>query len=471
MVGGMLTPDVYCNLHGSRYARKKRRVACLTPCVLPFAIFRLGSETLGRYPVFRYLVALLSFAAMVTQPMRFVPAIVVVGTAAGTNWSQPSPLDEPAFAENEPTSKEVGSTGALPPEKDEAKMLFLHPLSDGEFAIEQKSDQANFASSMFSNFHDAHSVAVKCGIFSAMAGLICAISNMVNPNNWRGAGGSSREPPSWNSDTQGRSFQTWVNDLMFWSIRNSDMDASQQTAAIITQIEGSARALCNRITIHELQNGGIVTDPETGVQAHVDPLTFLLFHLGSYYAPLSEETRTEAINDLLNFRRRPNESFDSLVSRFTQVRWTAANTNGGTVMSVEGYAWYFLRAAGCSERDMRDFLQPLNYRYPATEQEFQVMITHMRRVVAPALKLVSAKLLRKRGRRRTNSWYFRFRCARSILDSSGVKRRWTLWLKRKPRVCTSAYSGNRNSICHKPKSGGGVEWYGYRYIFFRLSER
>ena len=100
--------------------------------------------------MFRYLVALLSFAAMVTQSMRVVPAIVIVGTAAGTIRSQPSLLDEPAFAGNEPTSKEVGSTGAIASEKEEAKLLSVHPLTDGEIAIEQKSEAANFASSVSS---------------------------------------------------------------------------------------------------------------------------------------------------------------------------------------------------------------------------------------------------------------------------------------------------------------------------------
>ena len=58
---------------------------------------------------------------------------------------------------------------------------------------------------------------------------------------------------------------------------------------------------------------------------HVQPLTYLLIHLASRFAPLGEEQRLMAQNELMNFDRLPYESIDALITRFMAIPFAAAH--------------------------------------------------------------------------------------------------------------------------------------------------
>ena len=56
--------------------------------------------------------------------------------------------------------------------------------------------------------------------------------------------------------------------------------------------------------------GGVVNEQQ------VDPITYLLHGLAQRFAPLDDELRLRATQDLLGFSRRGNKSVDAFISRF-----------------------------------------------------------------------------------------------------------------------------------------------------------
>ena len=79
------------------------------------------------------------------------------------------------------------------------------------------------------------------------------------------------DPPAWNPDaTSAMPFGTWTQRLMVWGILAVDLDPSQQCAAIVERLGGSARELADALSWQELTQGGNVGGQQ------LDPVTFLL---------------------------------------------------------------------------------------------------------------------------------------------------------------------------------------------------
>ena len=92
--------------------------------------------------------------------------------------------------------------------------------------------------------------------------------------------GQQRDPPTWDPANDRYSFDTWTRDLHAWTVLVSDrMDSSQQAAAVGLSLRGAAAEMYRAMTTQERTVGGIVE----GVQ--VQPLTYLLIHLASRFAP------------------------------------------------------------------------------------------------------------------------------------------------------------------------------------------
>ena len=128
-------------------------------------------------------------------------------------------------------------------------------------------------------------------------------------------------------------FLYFTQDLLAWSIIHSELDTAQHSAAIIQQLSGQARALARNFTYEELMRGGVYN----GTQ--LDPVTYLVTRLAGQFAPLGEETRLQAMSELMSFTRLPNESTDNLLSRFLTVRQTAHTEGTGMNLSWECLAW------------------------------------------------------------------------------------------------------------------------------------
>lgn len=105
---------------------------------------------------------------------------------------------------------------------------------------------------------------------------------------------SSRTPPAWGPEMEARySFQDWSRDIMVWSILNADLDSRRKCAAVTLQLRGGAQDMVRGLPPQAMMASGIIN----GVV--VDPMTFLMHALSERYAQLGEETRLEAVTELI----------------------------------------------------------------------------------------------------------------------------------------------------------------------------
>ncbi|CAE7285370.1 NPF8.5, partial [Symbiodinium sp. CCMP2592] len=196
---------------------------------------------------------------------------------------------------------------------------------------------------------------------------------MFQPPHGAGGGNSIRLPPRWEPAMETTlPFRTWMQDLMLWTI-GTDLAPHQQAVATISQLGGPARDLARTLTPGELYNGGVING-----QA-LDPVSFLLHGLSSRFAPLDEENRLRAAQDLLSFARRQGESIDALISRFDITRELARREGGGAV-AIETATLILLRACGVSSEQFQSLTQPFGLRLPANDAEFSQLCHHLRRM-------------------------------------------------------------------------------------------
>ena len=164
-----------------------------------------------------------------------------------------------------------------------------------------------------------------------------------------------------------------MQDLVVWGILASELDSGQQCAAIIAKLQGGARVIARGLSMQEMTRGGVINGQ------HVNAVTFLLTQLAASYAPLGEEQRLQAMGDLMQFRRLPNESIDQLVVRFRVVRWRAQQS-GNMAMSIEGLSWLLLCAVRPTSQQLVQILQPFDQQFPTTEQQFEQLMMTLRRL-------------------------------------------------------------------------------------------
>ena len=174
-----------------------------------------------------------------------------------------------------------------------------------------------------------------------------------------------RLPPVYDPSDQHQSFRNWSQDLMLWTI-STDLQPHQQAAMIIAQLRGPARELARSITPQELYNGGVFN----GIQ--LDPVSYLLQGLSHRFAPLDDESRLRAAQELLSFSRHPHETIDALITRFELVRSRARQEGGGAQVSTETASLLLLRACNCTSEQFQSltpsiWLQTSIHR-PAVQQ-------------------------------------------------------------------------------------------------------
>ena len=163
-----------------------------------------------------------------------------------------------------------------------------------------------------------------------------------------------------------------MTDLTLW-IMLTDLQPHQQCAAVITRLDGTARAIGRMMTTFEITTGGVVN----GVM--VDPVTYLIHALHQRFSNLEEEGRLQSMTEMLAFERRPGESINSLIARYETVRQRAA-IEGQLVISMEGCALQLCRAIGIRADQLPNYLQPFQGRFPQTENEFSQLCRNLRLV-------------------------------------------------------------------------------------------
>ena len=181
-----------------------------------------------------------------------------------------------------------------------------------------------------------------------------------------------RIPPYWTPEfEQNYSFRAYMTDISSW-ILLTDLQPHQQAAAIVMRLGGAARELARMISPQEMMIGGMLQG-----QA-VDPVTYLLGSLHARFSALEEESRLQAMTEMLAFSRRNGETINSLLARYDTVRQRAA-TEGQFVMSVEGCSLQILRAIGIQHQHLFHLLQPFQGNLPTNDAQFQQLLTQLRR--------------------------------------------------------------------------------------------
>ena len=245
----------------------------------------------------------------------------------------------------------------------------------------------------------------------------------------RGRLGRVPNPPSWDpANERTHSFRDYTQELMIWRILAVDMDPAQQTAAIINELRGEARRLGHSMSMDDITRGGQIN----GI--HLDPVSYLLTTLAAHFAPLGEESRLQAMTELMSFSRRQGESTDAMIARFRTLRWRAAEGGAGINMTWEGYTWLLLKACGISAQQLMSLLQPTNGRFPTNEQDFENMLMLMRRMghilenrannLAHQLRTPPAQVFPTWGGEQQQAPGLAFPAAQAVTDPWGVADPW-----------------------------------------------
>ena len=172
-----------------------------------------------------------------------------------------------------------------------------------------------------------------------------------------------RISPVYNPETE-RSY-TWrdyVRDIGIWCMM-TDLQPHQQCAALISRLQGHAREIAQLIPARDIALGVFLEDG-----TYVDPVSNLMAQLSSRFAPYEDEERNEAMMQVWTFRRKHNESIDSLLSRFEELRYRAAR-EGHYIMSIEGWSMRLLQNCPLSQAQNLHVLEPFAYQMPHTEEQ------------------------------------------------------------------------------------------------------
>ena len=142
-----------------------------------------------------------------------------------------------------------------------------------------------------------------------------------------------------------------------------EIQPARQAANVVMQLGGAARELVRHMSYDQITHRAL-----------------LLGHLASNDAPLGEECRLTAMTELMQCRRNPGESTDSLLARYQGITFRAETGGAGMTMSFGGYSWLLLRACGVSQGQLITLLQPTNSRFPTTEAEYSALTMAIRRI-------------------------------------------------------------------------------------------
>ena len=217
-------------------------------------------------------------------------------------------------------------------------------------------------------------VATATQLIGALAGLAALCAVVPQSFGARGGGRQARDPPGRSPERESSyPFRYWTQDLLARSILATDMEPAQQTSAIILQLGGAAREMVRNMSYQDITQGGLVG----GAQA--DPVTFLLAQLAHHFAPLGEESRLQAMTELMSFHRTSGEAIDAMLSRFMTLRYRASSNGVGMAMSYEGYSWLLLRACRPNSQQLLNLLQPFQGQFIATEAHFNNLQMALRR--------------------------------------------------------------------------------------------
>ena len=184
-------------------------------------------------------------------------------------------------------------------------------------------------------------------LMCAIIGILCHMMG----------GGNAIPCPTW--DPAGTTpFRTWVREVQAWlNITSVRMLPPQQAAAIQLSLRGVARELALTIPVAVILNGAVINGVVTA------PVTYLLYVLANRFEILEDERSLTSGTHLLDFTSRPNETIDSVLTRFDMARIEARSV-GADIPNFHMLSTILLRAVGIPGQQLLNLLQPLGGRMP-----------------------------------------------------------------------------------------------------------
>mgnify|MGYP002809987884 CR=1 FL=1 len=161
---------------------------------------------------------------------------------------------------------------------------------------------------------------------------------------------TTKIPPYWEpSDEKRYPYHVWVRDLDLWCAQ-TEVAIAQRGPSISSRIGGTAREMIRYSDTAVLRDGQQDRgdgQPETEVE-------YLLRKMDDRYKKFEIETSTQAVIQLLQFRRHPGEPWDDAFSRFDNCRTRVNERARGFTLPFPVLSWLFLEASPTQRADAHE---------------------------------------------------------------------------------------------------------------------
>ena len=182
---------------------------------------------------------------------------------------------------------------------------------------------------------------------------------------------NSPSAPSWDpAGTQ--PYHAWSREVQVWlNATNTRLNATAQAAAIQLALRGQARVIAMSIPAAAITHGAAINGVPT------DPVTYLLYVLGTRFEQLEDERTMSLGNMVLDFQGQRNERIDALLARFDMARHDAESVGAG-MHNYHTLTTILLRACGITGDQLINLLQPNDGHIPQDQLQYDAMVQRLR---------------------------------------------------------------------------------------------
>ena len=164
---------------------------------------------------------------------------------------------------------------------------------------------------------------------------------------------------------------------MSWSVY-TDLTDERKGPATELVLSGTARDLVREIPLDQKTRGTIADMGDGLGQRHVSGMELIVRLMSMHFAHLDDEEASRQMMELYSFRRKPGETMDAYIARYTVTSHRVASING-VAMGPGQRAWHLLVGAGIQASAMWQFLLTLRGQLPTDDNQFQQVVEMMRR--------------------------------------------------------------------------------------------
>ena len=172
---------------------------------------------------------------------------------------------------------------------------------------------------------------------------------------------------------------------MSWSVY-TDLAEDRKGPAVELVLSGTARDLAREIPLDQKARGAMGDVGDGQGHRHITGLDLIVRSMSMHFARLDDEEASRQLMELYSFRRRPGETMDAYIARYTVLAHRAASING-TAVGPGHRAWQLMIGTGIRAKTLWQFLATLRGELPTDEQQYQQVVeqtTRYGRVVESA---------------------------------------------------------------------------------------